>query len=103
VTDKFKFHFVNLPDEIVNKLNEFCKSIELEYIIVDSVSEADITIDKPSEREISKPEIMHAGGRISCPVAFAIGKKLGISRANAGKLANVLEMKIFGCQLGCFK
>lgn len=103
MTDKIKFHFVNVPDEIVNALNEFCKSIELDYIIADSVSEADITIDKPSEREISEPGIMYVGGRISCPVAFAIGKRLGISRANAGKLANVLEMKIFGCQLGCFK
>ena len=92
-----------MPDDIVNKLNEFYKSIELEYIIVDSASEADITIDNPSEREISEPGVMHVGGRISCPVAFAIGKRLGISRANAGKLANVLEMKIFGCQLGCFK
>ncbi len=103
MTDKIKLHFVNLPDDIVNKLNEFCKSIELEYTLVDSASDTDITIDNPSEREISEPKIMHVGGRISCPVVFAIGKKLAISRANAGKLANVLDMKIFGCQLGCFK
>ncbi len=103
MTEKIKFHFVNLPDDIVTALGEFCKSIELDFTLVDSASDADITIDKPSEREISKPDIIHSGGRISCPVTFAIAKKLGISRSKAGKLVNVLDIKIFGCQLGCFK
>ena len=103
MTENTKFHFANLPDEIANALNEYCKSIELDFTLVDSPSDADITIDKPSEREISTPEILHSGGRISCPVTFALAKKLGINRAKAGKLVTLLDIKIFGCQLGCFK
>lgn len=98
-----KLHYDNLPDDLVSALDEFFKSIKLDFTLVDSAADADVTIDKPSEKEISETNILHSGGRVSCPVAFAIAKKLGISHASAGKLNNVLDIKIFGCQLGCFK
>jgi len=41
-------------------------------------------------------------GRLPCPVAFQIAKELDVSLKEIGETANKLEIKISGCQLGCF-
>jgi hypothetical protein len=41
-------------------------------------------------------------GKLPCPVAFKIAKKLKISPKEVGDAANRLKIKIAGCQLGCF-
>ena len=40
--------------------------------------------------------------RISCSMALALAKSLGISAADVGKTANRLNIRISKCQLGCF-
>jgi len=42
-------------------------------------------------------------GRISCEATRALAERLGISYALAGEAVNELGIKIYGCQLGCFK
>ena len=42
------------------------------------------------------------GGRLPCTVAFKIAKKLKVSPRKVGDAANRLNIKIMGCQLGCF-
>ena len=93
----------DITDEMKQKIEEFLVSIKLEYAFVESDADATITIDLPAEREISTKEFLHSGGKISCPVAFNVAKNLGISKGNTGKFLNVVDIKIFGCQLGCFK
>lgn len=39
---------------------------------------------------------------IRCPEAFSIAEKYGISRADLGAYCTEHEVKIRGCQLGCF-
>lgn len=41
-------------------------------------------------------------GRLPCPVAFKISADLDVSTRAIGDMANKLEIKISGCQLGCF-
>ena len=41
-------------------------------------------------------------GRLPCAVAFEIGRKLKVSPRKVGDMANKLNVKISGCQLGCF-
>ena len=41
-------------------------------------------------------------GRLPCAVAFKIAKKLKVSPRKVGDAANRLNIKIIGCQLGCF-
>ena len=41
-------------------------------------------------------------GRLPCPVAFQISKELDVSLKEIGETANKLDIKISGCQLGCF-
>ena len=41
-------------------------------------------------------------GRLPCAVAFGIAKKLKIAPRQVGDAANRLNVKISGCQLGCF-
>ncbi len=40
---------------------------------------------------------------ITCPQAFSIAEKAGVSRVEVGKYCTVNRIKIRGCQLGCFK
>ncbi|MDY6795714.1 MAG: hypothetical protein SWK76_10625 [Actinomycetota bacterium] len=41
-------------------------------------------------------------GRISCAVALRLAKELGVPPIEVGKAANVLNLKISKCSLGCF-
>ena len=41
-------------------------------------------------------------GRLPCAVAFKISGKHGVSTRKVGDTANRLNIKISGCQLGCF-
>lgn len=42
-------------------------------------------------------------GRISCSVALNVAREFKVSPVQVGRAANELKIKIFGCQLGCFK
>ncbi len=44
-----------------------------------------------------------ADGRISCKAALELAKATGISPARVGRLLNDMGIRIFTCQLGCFK
>ncbi|NLX49214.1 MAG: hypothetical protein GXY82_04955 [Methanospirillum sp.] len=41
-------------------------------------------------------------GEIRCPQAFAIAAKYGIPKEDIGTFCNQHDVKIRGCQLGCF-
>jgi hypothetical protein len=41
--------------------------------------------------------------RISCRTAFEIADEAGVERMKIGKVLNEMDIKIYGCQLGCFK
>lgn len=40
--------------------------------------------------------------RVSCSIALAIAKHLGIPPGEIGRVADRLKIKISKCQLGCF-
>ena len=103
MTDTKRIYLVNAPEDRKLKIAKFFDSIESKYELVDSEKDINISIDFPKEREISTSGILHAGGRISCPDAFNVAEKLGMTRKSIGEFLNVLDIKIFGCQLGCFK
>lgn len=41
-------------------------------------------------------------GRISCHQLRALAEELGVPYNQAGEAANRNDIKIFGCELGCF-
>jgi hypothetical protein len=41
-------------------------------------------------------------GKLPCPVAFKIARKLKVTPRQVGDEANRLDIKIMNCQLGCF-
>jgi hypothetical protein len=43
------------------------------------------------------------GKEITCPQAFAISEKYGIEKMDISRYCNQNNVKIRGCQLGCFK
>ncbi len=83
-------------------LEEFFESAGVAPSWVESLEDADVVIDCPDERGVCEPDLLHCGGRMSCPNAFAAAARLRISRADMGRLLNLLEVKIGNCQLGCF-
>ncbi len=56
-------------------------------------------MDEKLEMEIRASLV---NGRLPCAVAFKIAKKLKVSPRQVGDTANILNIKIMGCQLGCF-
>ncbi len=40
--------------------------------------------------------------RITCLAAFEVAERLGVSKCLVGQVANEEQIKITGCQLGCF-
>jgi len=51
-------------------------------------------------------EAMKAAGisrEITCPQAFTVAKKAGVSPGDVGGFCTKNNIKIRGCQLGCFK
>lgn len=41
-------------------------------------------------------------GQLPCAQAFRIAQKLGVTPAEVGQIANTLDIRISGCQLGLF-
>jgi hypothetical protein len=41
-------------------------------------------------------------GRLSCPLAFKVARRLGVSPQQVGEVANELNVRISRCQLGLF-
>ncbi|MDP3014724.1 MAG: hypothetical protein Q8M92_10805 [Candidatus Subteraquimicrobiales bacterium] len=41
--------------------------------------------------------------RLSCPMARKIAEELNISPVKVGEACNELKIKLYGCELGCFK
>jgi len=41
-------------------------------------------------------------GKLPCPAAFQIAKDFNMTPKQVGELANKLNIRIAGCQLGCF-
>lgn len=98
-----RLHMLNPTSKWRESIEEFLEEIEAEVSVVDSPVEADVVIDWPDEKLASEPNRLHSGGSMTCPNAFAAAAKLRISRYNMGRLLNLLDAKITGCQLGCFK
>ena len=41
-------------------------------------------------------------GRITCPAAMEIATSLGVDPKVVGEVCNELNIKLYGCALGCF-
>lgn len=42
-------------------------------------------------------------GKISCTEARRLAEKLGVSPIIVGQACNMLKIKIYACELGCFR
>jgi hypothetical protein len=62
-------------------------------------------MDTEEIKKIVLEETVEVEGKkkLSCPKAFEISKNHSISLKEIGDCCNENEIKIFGCQLGCFE
>lgn len=53
-------------------------------------------------RRAATRTVLYAGGWISCPAARRMAARLRLSLRHVGPLMDVLDIKIRGCEMGCF-
>ena len=53
-------------------------------------------------RQPCSTEALYAGGWIDCSEAEKVADRLGVARADIGKLLDRLDIKLRACQFGCF-
>jgi len=66
---------------------------------MDNEPSKDINTDQALEEELKGSLV---DGRLPCAAAFKISGRHGVSARKIGDMANRLNIKISGCQLGCF-
>ena len=103
MTDSSKIFLNNPTDEQRNSLVKFFDDERVSLEWLGTSDGADVTVDWPDDKVVCERDSLHAGGRISCPNAFVIARRLKIERGLIGNLMNHLDIRIYGCQLGCFK
>lgn len=60
-------------------------------------------MSKPTEEVLKKVKEASKDKRISCTVARKVGGELGVPLRQIGDACDELGIKIFACELGCFK
>jgi len=93
---------LGVPETMVEPLSAF---VEAERIPIDVLVRGDCTVQvvqSPQGRR-STPNLLLAGGSIECSTAFQMAGRLGVRPRDIGKLADHLNVRIRGCQLGCFE
>lgn len=58
---------------------------------------------KPTEEILKKVEEASSDKRISCTVARKVGEELDVPLRAIGDACDKLGIKIYACELGCFK
>ncbi len=61
-----------------------------------------VRVEQGDRSQRCEPTLLVAGGRISCPVALGMAKRLGLPALGLGALLDELEIKVGSCSLGCF-
>ena len=68
-----------------------------------SMADAMLGSNKDTNRTVEKElKASLVDGKLPCAVAFKIARKLRVTPRQVGDTANKLNIKIVGCQLGCF-
>jgi len=67
------------------------------------VTPNEIRVAASTDRRECTADTIWSGGWISCALARAIARKLGIPSRSMGALLFALNVKIRQCELGCFK
>ncbi|MHB8842458.1 MAG: hypothetical protein ACYC56_11865 [Candidatus Aquicultor sp.] len=60
-------------------------------------------MDISKEELLQKIKAASKDNRISCTVARKVGDELGVPLRQVGDACDELGIKIFACELGCFK
>jgi len=95
--------YLNNPTpEQAKKVEEFFAGHNITADFVDSGDAAEVTVHWPGERRECDESNLYAEGYSTCPAAFKTAVKLGVDRDVFGRLLNTLEIKLKGCQFGCF-
>jgi hypothetical protein len=60
-------------------------------------------MSSPTQEVLDKVKESAKDGKISCTVARKLGTDMGVPLSMVGSACDELKIKIFGCELGCFK
>ncbi len=102
MSETTKIYLDNPSDSAKENLEKFFGDAGITVEWATSADGAGVVIDWPEDKEICETGVLHAGGRVTCPYAFAAASKMKIERRVMGELMNHLDIRINECQLGCF-
>jgi hypothetical protein len=87
---------------VVDKLGVRVTDCQLGFFKVDSNPPASTATQAPPPEIISGLRELDAARGLTCPATFELARRLKTTPMRVSEAANILGLKIRGCQLGCF-
>ena len=87
---------------VMDKLGVRITDCQLGFFMVDSTPHVGTTPHEPSPELVSALRELDAARDLTCLAAFELARRLKTTPMRVSEAANILELKIKSCQLGCF-
>ena len=88
--------------ETADELGIRIVNCQLGFFQVSKTSRENLGALKMEKPVVERIEASLVDGRLSCPAALGLARKLKVAPKEVGDTATKLRIKIFGCQLGTF-
>lgn len=92
---------ISVPQALAQQVRQFVES-EAVPVAVTGDSDADVRVIVAEGRVESDLKTLQSGGWIACATARALARKLRVQPRQAGRLLDLLDIRIRDCELGCF-
>jgi len=92
----------NRVGDMATRLKVQIVNCQLGFFQLEKATHDDLDVADISQTLIDEIEASLVNGRLTCPVAFKIAKKMKVTPREVGDAATKQNIKIMNCQLGCF-
>ncbi|MBN2123516.1 MAG: hypothetical protein JW821_04430 [Deltaproteobacteria bacterium] len=87
---------------VMDKLGARVTDCQLGFFKVDKTPYPGRAVKEPSPEMVAGLRELDAAGELVCPAIFKLARRLKTTPRRVSEAANILGLKIRGCQLGCF-
>ena len=87
---------------MMDRLGVRVTDCQIGFFRVDKTPYEGVKKEEPSDEVVKRLKELEEAGELNCTAVFALAHSLRTTPMTISEAANVLGMKIRGCQLGCF-
>lgn len=87
---------------VMDKLGVRITDCQIGFFKVDKTPHLSPAPKEPSPEIAAGLRVLDAAGELTCPAIFDLASRLKTTPMRVSEAANILGLKIRGCQLGCF-